>query len=112
MTFSTAVLVAIAGWLIYRAATHVREARRDLRAGWRVGHAGRDSMFYEERIGDKWERLPIDGEMLTGRSHHVVYFASEKEWHEYPPWARGRRKEIHQRIKSKFVPPGYEYEGE
>lgn len=44
--------------------------------GWRVGHSGRDSMYYEEFRGGGWERLVIDGEMLMGPAHHVIYFDS------------------------------------
>ena len=43
---------------------------------WRVGHQGRDMMHYEERHAGGWQRIKIDGEMLTGRAHHVIYFAS------------------------------------
>lgn len=80
-------------------------------ASWRVGHVGRDAMFYEELVDGDWKRLPIDGEMLTGRAHHVIYFASEEDWEAGPAWARGRRAEIIARIKSEFRPPEYEYEG-
>lgn len=77
--------------------------------GWRVGHRGRDVMYYEERIDGAWQRLDIDGEMLLGRAHHVIYFASEETWQTYPAWARHRREEIIARIKSEFRPPDYEY---
>ena len=79
--------------------------------GWRVGHQGRDRMYYEERHGGAWERIDIDGEMLMGKAHHVIYFASPARWREYPPWARDRRPEIIQRITSEFRPPEYEYHG-
>jgi hypothetical protein len=62
--------------------------------GWRVGHEGRDMMFYEEKHGGRWRRIPIPGEMLTGRAHHVIYFASIR----FPDWAEGRREEILARI--------------
>ncbi len=76
---------------------------------WRVGHQGRDMMYYEERIAGVWERIAISGEMLTGRAHHVIYFSSPAEWQQYPAWARARRDEIVARIKSEFTPPDYEY---
>jgi hypothetical protein len=78
---------------------------------WRVGHRGRDGMFYEEQHGGTWLRIDIDGEMLTGRAHHVIYFASPETWQHYPEWARHRREEIIARIKNEFRPPDYEYEG-
>ena len=78
---------------------------------WRVGHRGRDGMYYEELHGGTWQRLDIDGEMLTGRAHHVIYFASPEAWQRYPEWAHHRREEIIARIKSEFRPPDYEYEG-
>lgn len=78
---------------------------------WRVGHTGRDCMYYEERIDDRWQRLEISGEMLMGPTHHVIYFASNEAWNQFPEWARGRRPEIIQRIKSAFRAPEYEYHG-
>ena len=86
--------------------------RKAYRRGWRVGHRGRDAIYYEELINREWERIEIDGEMLCGEAHHIIYFASEAKWEaEYPTWAQGRREEIIQRIKSELAPPGYEYEG-
>ena len=79
--------------------------------GWRVGHQGRDGMYYEEQHDGAWERIDIDGEMLMGPAHHVIYFATPLEWQRYPEWARHRRDEIIARIKSEFRPPDYEYEG-
>lgn len=77
---------------------------------WRVGHRGRDQMFYEERDGFSWRRIEIDGEMLMGDAHHVIYFATPVQWQaKYPLWAQGRRDEIIARIKSEFRPPDYEY---
>jgi hypothetical protein len=76
---------------------------------WRVGHHGRDMMYYEERHAGGWRRIDIDGEMLTGRAHHVIYFAGAEMWHHYPEWARHRRDEIIARIKSRFCEPDYEY---
>lgn len=81
-----------------------RSARR-----WRVGHQGRDGMYYEEEVGNEWRRIPIDGELLTGRAHHAVYLASPEQWRQYPEWARDRRDEIVARIRSQFRPPDYDY---
>jgi hypothetical protein len=77
--------------------------------GWRVGHEGRDQMYYEERHGGGWQRIDISGEMLMGRAHHVIYFPSAKAWERMPEWARLRRDEIIARIKSEFRQPDYEY---
>jgi hypothetical protein len=76
---------------------------------WRTGHRGRDQMYYEELHGDTWLQLQIDGEMLMGRPHHVIYFASAENWLRYPEWARHRRDEIMGRIKLSFREPDYEY---
>ena len=83
----------------------------DEQRGWRVGHRGRDQMYYEELHQGAWERIEIDGEMLTGRAHHVIYFATPERWLGYPPWARDRRAEITARITSELRPPDYEYHG-
>lgn len=84
----------------------------DAARGWRVGHQGRDRMYYEERHGWSWERIEIDGEMLMGPAHHVIYFPSPDQWLRHPSWAQGRRDEIIARIKSEFRPPDYEYHGD
>lgn len=84
----------------------------DAATPWRVGHTGCDCMYYEEPIDGRWERLEISGEMLMGEAHHVIYFASAKDWDRYPEWARSRRTEIIRRIKSAFREPDYEYQGE
>ncbi len=76
---------------------------------FRVGHQGRDQMYYEEQVDGAWCRIEIQGEMLMGAAHHVVYFASPTDWQKYPDWARHRREEIITRIKSRFHPPDYEY---
>jgi hypothetical protein len=81
----------------------------DRARGWRVGHQGRDEMYYEEWSHGGWQRIRIEGEMLMGRAHHVIYFASPQAWLNYPEWARHRRDEIISRIKSVFCPPDYEY---
>src|SRR5688572_12912606 len=83
----------------------------DGRRGWRVGHEGRDQMYYEELHRGAWERIDVDGEMLTGRAHHVIYFATPARWLGYPSWARDRRDEIIARITSEFREPDYEYSG-
>ncbi len=87
--------------------------RAEKKRGWRVGHRGRDMMYYEEWRDGDWQRLDIDGEMLCGRAHHVIYFTSPSAWNsKYPSWAHGRRDEILARIKSEFRPPDYEYHGD
>lgn len=80
--------------------------------GWRVGHQGRDRMYYEERRDGAWQRLDIEGEMLMGEAHHAVYLASPDRWRHYPDWARDRREEIVARIRSEFHEPDYVYGGE
>jgi hypothetical protein len=79
--------------------------------GWRVGHQGRDQMYYEELHDGVWRRIDIDGEMLMGPARHVISFASPGRWQEFPEWARDRRAEIIGRITSEFRPPDYEYSG-
>ena len=79
---------------------------------WQVGHVGRDMMYYEEWVDGAWQRIDLDGEMLMGRAHHVIYFASPESWQLLPEWARHRRKEIIARVKQKFPAPDYEYQGD
>jgi hypothetical protein len=84
----------------------------EIAQGWRVGHIGRDGMYYDELRNGRWRRLRLDGEMLMGRAHHVIYFRNCAEWKSYPEWAQGRRDEIVDRIKTAFRMPDYEYDGE
>jgi hypothetical protein len=96
-----------AGVLIVFAMFAARSRKiRDEKRSWRVGHVGRDAMYYEELRNGTWDRIDIDGEMLVGKAHHIIYFASTK----FPDWAFGRREEIVERIKSEFRPPEYEYD--
>jgi hypothetical protein len=78
----------------------------DVGKGWRVGHMGRDQMFYEEFRNGAWHRIEISGEMLTGRAHHVIYFGAIR----FPEWAVAHRGEIITRIKSEFRLPDHEYD--
>jgi len=68
-------------------------------------------MYYEELQQGAWERIDIDGEMLMGPAHHVIYFATPERWLTYPAWARDRRDEIIARITSELRQPDYEYHG-
>jgi hypothetical protein len=77
--------------------------------GWRVGHQGRDRMYYEEWRDGCWQRLDIDGEMLMGPAHHAVYLAAPERWRHYPAWARDRREEIVARLRGEFREPDYVY---
>lgn len=70
-----------------------------------VGHTGRDLMYYAEVRDREWHEMVIDGEMLTGRAHHMIFFSHIS----FPDWAKGREQEIIDRIKSRFHPPDYEY---
>lgn len=88
-----------------------RDESADRLRGWRVGHRGRDCMFYEEWREGTWQCIEIDGEMLLGRAHHIIYFPSPEKWLAYPAWAQYRRDEIISRIKSEFREPDYEYHG-
>jgi len=79
---------------------------------WRVGHEGRDAMYYEELVDGQWRRLNLASEMMIGRAHHGIDFGSKEQWLLGPEWTHGRRSEIITRIKSAFPMPDYEYSGE
>lgn len=49
-------------------------------------------MYYEELHEGAWQRLEVQGELLMGRAHHVIYFASPTEWQRYPAWAGNRTR--------------------
>ena len=107
----TALLLLAAGGSLLAIARWVVRGTESRRRGWRVGHVGRHGMYYEEFVDGKWRRILIDGEALVGPAHHVIYFASEEAWQEYPAWARDRRPEIVARIKTRFSPPDYKHHG-
>lgn len=107
--FPVVVLSLIGTLLILMVLGVYLSSRRDRKRGWRVGHRGRDEMFYDEMVNGRWERIWIDGEMLCGKAHHVIYFPSDTQWEKFPDWTRGRQVEIVARIKQEFAPPGYEY---
>lgn len=77
---------------------------------WRVGHEGKDDLYYEEWIDGGWKRLLVSGELSLGPTHHLVFVDSESSWQQYKPaWARDRRAEIIARIKRSCPEPRYEY---
>ena len=100
------VIGAVSLWIIVVLIRMRRQKKRDVQRGWRVGHVGRDSMYYEELRDGAWRRIAIEGELLDGKAHHVIYFRSLN----FPDWASGRSEEIIGRIKSEFHPPQYEYD--
>ena len=104
------LLWLLAAYLVGRAVFLIWKRAKERRRGWRVWHSGRDLMHYSELRDGKWATLEIDGEMLTGKAHHVIYFRTPSKWDSYPEWARPRREEIIGRIKSEFKAPGYEYD--
>ena len=87
-------------------------SQSERKRGWRVGHRGRDSFFYDEIVEGKWERILIDGQMpfSSCEVQHVVWFPSEAEWSKFPAWTVGRRDLILQRMKQELAPPSYQYE--
>ncbi|GEM_PF-6312952 len=108
----TTFLILAAGVILFVIVRTGFRASTSRHRGWRVGHVGRDGMYYEELVDGKWQRIPIDGEMLVGPAHHIIYFASEEARQEYPAWARDRRPEIVARIKTETLllawgPPGF-----
>jgi len=115
--YSTPLVLACAMVLVLLALPSVRAEFFPARTaavprGWRLGHLGRDRMYYEEWRDGAWQRLDIEGEMLVGEAHHAVYLAAPDRWQHYPAWARERREEIVSRIRSEFREPGYVYGGE
>jgi hypothetical protein len=75
-------------------------------AAWRTGHVGRDMMYYEEFRNGEWHRISVDGEMLMGRQHHMIFFRHIT----FPDWAETRKDQIIARIKSAFPKSDYEYD--
>jgi len=98
--------VVAAGFIFYRVRLWWSLRTR----GWVVEHSGRDRIVYREQVGGRLEDFQLDGEMLMGTPHHVIYVPGEARWEQTAPaWARGRREEIVARIRSRLREPGYEY---
>lgn len=108
--FPLLILSTIGGLFSIALVCSYLSRHQDVKRGWRVGHRGRDEMYYEEMVKGHWERIWIDGEMLCGKAHHVIYFPSREQWATLPEWTRGRQSEIVARIKQAFAPLGYEYQ--
>jgi hypothetical protein len=79
--------------------------KRDHLRGWRMGACGRDEIYYEEKINDRWERIVIYAEMLTGKAHRLIDISSIR----FPDWATNREDEIVRRVKFEYPPNRYEY---
>jgi hypothetical protein len=98
-----AVIVGTGGligyWLI---ADHVDYLRRGYRVRWIAG----DQWLYEERISHDAERSLPFIRLILGKGYAAlceVRIQSEASWDsEAPPWAKGRRAEIAQRISHCF----------
>jgi hypothetical protein len=98
---------ALAAIVMIGAISYLLNDRKNKKRGWRVGHSGRDDMYYDEWRDETWKRIPIGGDMLTGEAHHVICFDSI----EFPEWAFEHRELILQRVKQEFQPPDYRYHG-
>ncbi|AXG70771.1 hypothetical protein KORDIASMS9_03017 [Kordia sp. SMS9] len=84
---------------------------KDTKRGWRIRSLGRDAISYQEKIGNEWKGIKIDGEMLIGKIRKVLFFKTEEKWTEYPEWAQHREKII-DRIKLDFPPKTTEYKND
>jgi hypothetical protein len=98
------VLICIAG------IAHRMRMWWDVRArGWTVDDRGRDTIVYRETVEGHLEDLGLDSQGFRGE--YIVYVPSEPVWDRtVPAWARGRRSEIVERIRSRLQPPAYEFE--
>ena len=103
-----AVVVAVLVVIVVFAAH--RRNRRDLARGWRLRRGGRDQFCYQELIDGGWASITIDGEMLGGRTRHVIYMPTTEAWGRLPAWARDRRAEIIARIQTECPEPDYAYQ--
>jgi hypothetical protein len=92
-------------WFIY----HLRRQYYLRFHGYWITAKGRVGFEYQERLGDKIERIIIDGEMMAV-GPHVVYLPTKEEWKKMPEWVQGRRGEIIGRVKDFLGNKHYEYD--
>lgn len=85
--YITAAIVAL---LVFGFINSRRIRRRDEERGWRVGRQGRDQLLYDKLREGKWERIDVDGAILEGTPHHVIYLSSTV----FPLWGKSARKRL------------------
>jgi hypothetical protein len=77
----------------------VRASYQFRRLGYRIVPDGRDTFYYEERVGHELRRLEFYCE-LQARGPRVLYLPSVIKWQqEMPEWAKDRREEVCDRIR-------------
>ncbi|MEM6718530.1 MAG: hypothetical protein AAF611_04355 [Bacteroidota bacterium] len=101
------LLILSAIFLLVLIAYIIRTVKENKR-GWRAQPIGRDSILYQQKIKNEWKEIQIEGEMLVGDIHKIIYFKTEQDWAAYPEWAQNRT-EIIQRIKIDYPPHSTEY---
>ena len=108
--FPLATVAVVAAATIIVLLISLLQKRRDKSRGWRARRLGRDEIIYEELVRGSWRRITVCGELLTSRKpKFLVYCTPIHIWQDYPDWARARRKEIFDRIKSELREPHYKY---
>lgn len=106
---SLGLKIAVAVGLVLCVLAAVKQIRF-VRRGYRIVRKNRDQFAYEERTRTGLRRVVFDGEMLVG-GKNVVYIPDEEAWVAVVPhWARGRREEIINRLRSELGEEKYSYE--
>ena len=69
---------------------------------------GDSIVFYEEMCEDKIEKISIEG--FFDRGPYTIYIPVDEKWQEtMPEWAKWRKGEIIDRMKTILDPQKYEY---
>ena len=106
------VLWLVAGLVLAVAIAVLLERRRKRRFlqshGWYAGRRGRDGIYYQELTDSGIREIEMGGEMMT-KGRHLIYLNLSGWDVSTPVWARERRDEIVNRIRSILTDDKYEY---
>jgi len=88
--------------IIYFGGRLILSALRLRRCGYRFRAAGRERFLYEEMANGEVRRLVIYGAFMP-KGKFAIYWPAPEAWRQQmPDWAKDRRNEIFDRIRSEL----------
>jgi len=101
--------VLYASVIVYFVLRRVRSSWRLRKQGYRIVWHGRDSFYYEELADGQRRRAVMECE-LESKGPRILRLPATEDWHwKMPEWARGRREEIVERVRSELKAMGVRY---
>jgi len=94
-----AILLILLGYTLFKG--YLRNKYTLRKRGYLVQHVGHH-VHYHELVDGTVRTLDLSGE-ITVRGPYLLYPPNSNEWdHTVPAWARGRRNEILERVRTFF----------